>query len=87
MSPSDPVITAIVERLRKLETNQRAEQAGAVEAVLFANLPAAGKPGRIMFVTNGRKPGQGAGAGTGVLAVDDGTIWESPENGGVAVTA
>lgn len=87
MSPSDPVVTAVVERLRKLETNQRAEQAGAVQAILFVDLPAAGKPGRVMFVTNGRKPAEGAGAGTGVLAVDDGTIWESPENGGAAVTA
>lgn len=70
----DP-IAQLTKRLRTLEANTRAEQAGAVQALLFAALPAAGQPGRLLFVTNGRKIGEGAGAGTGVLVADDGTNW------------
>ena len=41
-----------------------------------ANLPAAGSQWRrVAVVTNGRKTGEGAGAGTGVLAYDDGSNW------------
>ena len=70
----DP-IAQLTKRLRTLEANTRAEQAGAVQALLFAALPAAGQPGRLLHVLNGRKPTEGAGAGTGVLAVDDGVAW------------
>lgn len=35
-------------------------------------------PGRIAYATNGRKPGEGAGAGTGVLVSHDGTAWRDP---------
>lgn len=38
-------------------------------------LPAAGVAGRVAFPTDGRKVGEGPGAGTGVLAYDDGTAW------------
>jgi len=40
-----------------------------------ATLPAAGFAGRIAFATNGRKNGEGGGAGTGVQVYDDGTAW------------
>lgn len=40
-----------------------------------ATLPAAGYAGRIVYATNGRKNGEGAGAGTGVQCYDDGTAW------------
>lgn len=40
-----------------------------------ATLPIAGFSGRIAFATNGRKNGEGAGAGTGVQCYDDGTAW------------
>lgn len=40
-----------------------------------ATLPAAGLAGRIAFATNGRKNGEGSGAGTGVQVYDDGTAW------------
>ena len=48
--------------------------------VLFANLPA-GAEGQIIFVSNGRKAGQGVGAGTGVLAFHDGTTWIAVDTG------
>lgn len=56
---------------RLLLLSQRSEQTGGVERVLFVDLPAAGQKGRIRYVTNGRKSGEGAGNGTGVLAIDD----------------
>ena len=40
-----------------------------------ASLPAAGTAGRIAFASDGRKVGEGAGAGTGTLCYDDGTAW------------
>lgn len=70
-------ITAIIKRLRFLESNTRAEVAGGVTSVLFAALPTPGQPGRLIFVSNGRKVGEGAGTGTGVLCYDDGVNWET----------
>lgn len=66
------VINPILERIRALEARERAEVAGGVESVTFANLPAAGQTGRLRFVTDGRKLGEGVGLGTGVLVYDDG---------------
>lgn len=43
---------------------------------VFANLPAAAtSPGMMAFVSNGRKPGEGAGLGTGMSAFSDGVNW------------
>lgn len=42
----------------------------------FAALPApAGLAGQVVYVSNGRKPGEGAGLGTGMLAFSDGSGW------------
>lgn len=68
-------LETLADRIRNLESNERSEVAGAVEPVAFGSLPAAGQTGRLLFVTNGRKTGEGAGAGTGVLAYDDGVAW------------
>jgi hypothetical protein len=51
-----------------------------------ASLPTPGTAGRVAFATNGRKPGEGAGAGTGVVVSDDGTNWIASGTG-LAVTA
>lgn len=87
MSQRDPFaslaasLTGIVKRLRVLESNDRAEVTGGVQALLFADLPTPGQAGRLRFVTNGRKVGEGAGAGTGVLAYDDGgASWRRPSD-------
>jgi hypothetical protein len=50
---------------------------GAISRATVATLPTsdASNPGRLRFVTNGRKVGEGVGAGTGVLAYDDGVAW------------
>lgn len=75
------IVRTITSRLRALESRDRAEVAGGVRALAFASLPAAGQPGRLLFVTNGRKTGEGAGAGTGVLAYDDGAAWRRVDDG------
>lgn len=50
---------------------------GRVPALLFANFPAASDShtGWVLFATDGRKSGEGAASGTGILAVFDGTDW------------
>lgn len=50
------------------------------EPVAFADLPA-GEEGQITFVSNGRKAGEGVGAGTGVLAFHDGSTWIAVDTG------
>lgn len=55
--------------------SERAEQAGAVKVVLFANLPAASKRGRLLFCRNCLKVGEIAGSGTGTVVYTDGTAW------------
>ena len=62
-------------RVRALEEQERSEVTGGVVSVLFVDLPAPGETGRLLFVTDGRKTGEGGGAGTGVLAYDDGVAW------------
>lgn len=69
------VLTEMLNRIRELEANGRSEVTGSFEAILFANLPVPGQPGRSFFITNGRKIGEGAGAGTGVPAYDDGVAF------------
>lgn len=48
--------------------------------VTVANLPT-GAAGDTMFATNGRKNGEGAAAGTGVLVFHDGTAWRACDTG------
>lgn len=75
------------DRIRDLEANERSEVTNAVPAVTFANLPAAGQAGRIRFVTDGRKVGEVPGAGTGVLAYDDGgASWRRPSDDTAVLT-
>ena len=69
------VLTEIMNRIRDIEANGRSEVTGSIEAIVFANLPVPGQPGRFLFVTDGRKTGEGAGVGTGTPAYDDGVAW------------
>lgn len=69
------IFTKVNDRLHFLECQERAEQAGGIQPILFVDLPTPGEPGRLRFVTNGRKVGEGIGAGTGVPAYDDGVAW------------
>jgi len=66
------IVEALVARIRKLETQERSEVTGGIRTVAFAALPAAGETGRELFVSDGRKLGEGVGLGTGVPVYDDG---------------
>lgn len=50
-------------------------------AFTVATLPTAGTAGRAAYASNGRKNGEGAGAGTGVLVFDDGVAWRAVDTG------
>ena len=66
---------ALAKRMRAEEVNGRSEIAGGLDPIVFASLATPGQPGRQVFVTDGRKIGEGAGVGTGVMAYDDGVAW------------
>ena len=87
MSPDDfaLMMEPILVRLRHLEANQRSEVTGGVVRSTVALLPAAGQVGRVRMATDGRKTGEGAGAGTGVLVYDDGTAWRRVDDGTTVV--
>lgn len=62
-------ILTLQKKVKKLQqSSYRAEVAGARVTIDFADLPATGTPGQIYWVNDGRKPGEGMGAGTGVPA-------------------
>jgi len=73
------IITKILARLSALESDlknlytlsRRSEIAGGAPLSLFVNLPSPTKRGAWVYVTDGRKGGEGPGAGTGVLALAD----------------
>lgn len=46
-----------------------------------ASLPSATVAGQVLYASNGRKNGEGAGAGTGVLVFSDGTAWRACDTG------
>lgn len=70
------IVQTLRDRIQKLEVREHAEQTGRVDVVAtVATLPLAGQQGRVRFVFDGRKVGEGAGAGTGVLVYDDGVAW------------
>ncbi len=69
------IVEALLVRIKDLEANGRSEVTGSIEAITFVNLPSPGQAGRLRFVTNGRKTGEGVGAGTGTPAYDDGVAW------------
>ena len=63
------------DRIKAEEANERAEVAAGLVTSTVAGLPTPGQAGRMRFATDGRKVGEGAGAGTGTPAYDDGVAW------------
>jgi hypothetical protein len=57
-----------------------ATQTVSLATYTVAALPT-GAAGRMAFASNGRKNGEGAGAGTGVLVFHDGTAWRACDTG------
>lgn len=80
---NDTLLNRLLTRVQELESkleklnedSSLALETVAVQVRTFAQLPPAGVKGRMFYVTDGRKGGETAGNGTGVLALDD-------ENGG-----
>lgn len=57
-----------------------------VPTYTFAALPAAAThPALVVFCSNARKPGEGPGAGTGMLAFSDGAGWYSTAGTALAI--
>jgi hypothetical protein len=52
----------------------------SVPSYTVATLPTA-KAASVAFASNGRKNGEGAGLGTGVLVFNDGTAWRACDTG------
>lgn len=78
-----PILSTIIRRLNKLEADVkkyivvsvRAETAGSAPRVFYADLPASPVEGMWFYVRNGRKSGEGVGAGTGMIGVYTDGEW------------
>lgn len=70
---------AVYEYFRDLDFTMRALIAQQ-DPVTVANLPV-GTAGDLAFASNGRKAGEGAGNGTGVLVFNDGADWIAVDTG------
>lgn len=84
-------IALLKKQIRQLTTlTYRSEVSGGIVSYAFADLPSPNITGRKAFVINGRKSGEGAGAGTGVEAVVAmlaGTLqWVMSSDNSIAVT-
>lgn len=69
---------------RDLDQKVRAPVAIYLVPVTVANLPTNAVAGHVAFASNGRKNGEGAGNGTGVLVFHDGTAWRACDTGATA---
>lgn len=73
------------DRIKEEEANERSEVTNAVPTSTVALLPTPGQAGRVRFATDGRKTGEGVGAGTGVLCYDDGVAFRRVDDGTTVV--
>lgn len=67
--------------MRELDAQVRAPVTRSYTGVLVADLPTDATAGTTAFATNGRKNGEGAGSGTGVLVYYDGVAWRASDTG------
>lgn len=69
----EAIVRNLTSRLHAVEVRD----AGGVAVATVATLPLASVAtrGYLRYVSNGRKTGEGVGAGTGVLAYNDGVAW------------
>lgn len=93
----DSIIRTLMQRISVLERDirritsfsQNANIALGVQTFTVAGLPTITQTGgtQIAFASNGRNPGEGVGAGTGVLVWNDGTSGWRTVYDGTAVLA
>jgi len=78
------------DRIRRLESQQLSETATSVPSVALADAPLAADgmtTFALRFISDGRKPGEGAGTGTGILCYyDSGSDSWFTVSGNIAVT-
>lgn len=86
----DPVNASTINRMmRTIEMTMRKMismgkvkvTTATLDPLTVAALPVRVLPGTIAYASNGRKNGEGAGAGTGVLVFHDGTAWRACDTG------
>lgn len=77
------IVVNFARRIHAVETRD----IGPMTNTLWVALPTPSviTRGRLRYVTNGRKIGEGAGGGTGVLVYDDGVSWRRASDDTVAV--
>ncbi|HEY7580260.1 MAG TPA: hypothetical protein VH855_21945 [Acetobacteraceae bacterium] len=75
------------EVFRTNSVNPRSSGPVVLPAYTVAALPTSAAAGAIAFASNGRKPGEAAGSGTGVQVFYDGRNWISVSSGGLPATA
>jgi hypothetical protein len=74
---SESAIQQLQREIRRAKSG-RAEIAGGMGRSTFANLASVNaSDGSIIFVTDGRKVGESAGAGTGIPAYFSGGVWRA----------
>lgn len=61
-------LDALQKQVSATSQQPRSEYTGGIARLTVAELPATGQAGQLFWVTNGRKSGEGVGAGTGVPA-------------------
>jgi hypothetical protein len=72
--------TSLASKYAALASSNTFTQPQKMPSYTVAGLPA-GSAGLIAFASNGRKNGEGAGLGTGVLVFHDGTAWRACDTG------
>jgi hypothetical protein len=73
--------TSGTERMRMTSASVKASVPFEAPSYTVAGLPVATTAGRVAYASNGRKNGEGAAAGTGVLVFSDGTAWRACDTG------
>lgn len=73
--------TSETTQIVSLEIATKCQSTLQLKSYTVATLPATPTAGMIVFASNGRKTGEGAGSGTGVVAYGDGTAWRAVDTG------
>jgi hypothetical protein len=87
-----PVVNALQEMTRASYLTQQtlaglSLNTNTLPSYTVAGLPVGASAGRMAYASNGRNPGEGAGAGSGVLVIASSTgVWRSAWSG-VLVTS
>jgi hypothetical protein len=76
----DAICTAIEEQTVNIDGSVPMTGPLTLASYTVATLPAVGA-GQVAYASNGRKNGEGGGAGTGVMVFSDATAWRACDTG------